>query len=84
VKITLFEAAETDSFTGKPELHVRVLSNQLVDLPQVRAALSAEQAEVWSGYVAQPHYFYPAERGTEGHDYTYDDEWHFHQRLKES
>ena len=77
MQIELFEASGTDSFSGSPELHVRCLSNHLVDLARVRAALTDEQRQVWAGYSSQPHYYFPGDPTKESHGYPYDDEWHF-------
>lgn len=64
---------------GLPELHVRVLSNQLLDVSRIKAGLTAEQAAIWARYAERPSYYFPPESLTEG--FKYDDEWHFTKRV---
>ena len=77
VQIEMFEADGDQSFSGSPELHVRVLSDTLVDLPRVLLALSPEQQAVRAKYGSSPSYFYPADTAKESHGFKFDDEWHF-------
>lgn len=81
VQIEMFEAEGEQSFSGGPELHVRVLSDALVDIPRVKLACTAEQRTTWASYWDSPSYYYPADTTKESHGFKYDDEWHFQRRA---
>ncbi len=75
--ISLYEKTEDEgSMSGGPELWVRVLTNEQVDLPRVKAGLKADQIDTWSRYAGKPSDFYPhfvtaEERAI--HGYRYED-----------
>lgn len=80
--ISLTEIAENDPLTmsGGAELWVRVLSNEQVDLPRVRAALAADQAAIWARYADKPtdwypHFVTPEEKLV--HGFRHEDWWTF-------
>lgn len=57
--VSLYEKTDESSMSGGPELWVRVLSNEQVDLPRVKAAVAADQAAIWAGYADKPTDYYP-------------------------
>lgn len=77
MQIELTEAVGMNSFSGGPELHLRVLSDELVDLPRIVLQLDEAQQAIWRRYVDKPTYYYPADTTKESHGFKYDDEWHF-------
>jgi hypothetical protein len=72
----MYEKADEPSLSGGPELWVRVLTNEMVDLPRVKAAIADDQAEIWAGYADKPSDYYPhwvtPEEKTE-HGFKYED-----------
>lgn len=70
MKIELSEATDAEALGGTPELWMRVLSDELVDLPRALAALSDEDRATFSRYFRQPDAYYPA-LGLEGDDHGY-------------
>lgn len=80
ISITEIEEGNPLSMSGGPELWVRVLTNEQVDIPRVKAALAADQAAIWANYADKPsdwypHYVTPEEKLV--HGYSYEDWWTF-------
>lgn len=61
MKIEVFEVCdgEASSISGEREVWVKVLSNEVHDWPEVKAALTDEQAEAMCGAKVRPHTYYP-------------------------
>lgn len=56
----MFEKPADQSLQGAgPELWVQVLSSEVLDLPRIREAFTADQAETFAGYAQRPTDYYP-------------------------
>lgn len=79
MEIEVFEQAE--GLRGGREIWVRVLSNSVVDWPQVKSNLDAEQAELMSkASVLAPSGYFPHHPSLEeraDHGYRFEDWWTF-------
>ena len=86
MRVELHEANDAVALGGTPELWMRVLSDQLLDLPTVVKALDPDQGEVFAGYQPKPSRFIPGgpydEDGPD-HDFAFEDWWVFRKRNED-
>ena len=75
------EVTTTDEgLHGGREVWVRVLSNTIVDWPEVKRSLSPAQADEMAGVSAKPTGYYPGGTARE-FDYKYEDIFFFETRT---
>lgn len=73
------EVWETENDQGR-EAWVKVQSNEVVDLADIRKELSEDQAALLGDFEQTPCYFHPDMRTSTEHlasDYRYEDHWTF-------
>lgn len=81
MRIELHEANDAVALGGTPELWMRVLSDQLLDLPTAVGQLDQEQREVFAGYDPTPTRYVPCgSEGDEGDGFAHEDWWIFPKR----
>lgn len=77
MKIELYEANGDEALRGAgPELWLRALSNEVVDLPRAEAALDEAARVTRAGYAKTPCAFYPA-LGDDDHGFAHESWWIF-------
>lgn len=80
MKIEITVAEDTRSLVdGRPELWLRVLSNELVDLGRAKLALNDEQRELLAQYNEKPVSYYP----DIDDQYPYADWWIFQKKVND-
>ena len=83
MRIELHEANDAEALGGTPELWMRVMSDQLLDLPTAVSRLDPEQQEIFAGYEPTPlRYIMVTDEETD-HDFQFEDWWIFRKRNED-
>ena len=82
MKIELYAANDAEALRGNgPELWLRVMCNEVLDLPRILAALDEEAKATFAGYHARPVAYYPSLSEGDDHDFSHEEWFVFKKRI---